>query len=76
MKSLLPLIVFACACLPAMAQEQRLVHQDVKRKFIVYTPASYAANPQQQFPVVINYHGGVDTSPRLQRLSPRPATSI
>jgi polyhydroxybutyrate depolymerase len=58
MKSLLPLIVFACACLPATAQEQRLVHHDVKRKFIVYTPASYASNPQQQFPVVINYHGG------------------
>ncbi|RSZ57608.1 hypothetical protein HF313_27275 [Massilia atriviolacea] len=58
MKSLFPLIAFLCACIPATAQEQRLVHQDVKRKFIVYTPTSYAANPQQQYPLVINYHGG------------------
>ncbi|XLZ70114.1 hypothetical protein ABT364_26860 [Massilia sp. SR12] len=41
-----------------MAQEQRLTHQDVKRKYIVYTPTSYAAQTQRQFPLVINYHGG------------------
>ncbi|UOD30976.1 dienelactone hydrolase family protein [Massilia violaceinigra] len=58
MKSLFPLVVLFCVSFSATAQEQRLVHQDVKRKFIVYTPASYAANPQQQFPLVINYHGG------------------
>ncbi|MYN01799.1 hypothetical protein GTP41_06765 [Pseudoduganella sp. DS3] len=54
------LLLIVALCLPAaaMAQEQRLTHQDVKRKYIVYTPASYAEQTQRQFPVVINYHGG------------------
>lgn len=56
MKTLL-LIVALCLPAAAMAQEQRLTHQDVKRKYIVYTPASYATQTQRQFPVVVNYHG-------------------
>jgi polyhydroxybutyrate depolymerase len=57
MKSLFALAVL-CFTVNAGAQEQRLVHQDVKRKYIVYTPTAYASLPQQQFPLVINYHGG------------------
>ncbi|MGW8394021.1 alpha/beta hydrolase family esterase [Pseudoduganella sp. HUAS MS19] len=57
MKKLFALVIL-CVSATASAQEQRLVHQDVKRKYIVYTPASYASRPQQQFPVVVNYHGG------------------
>lgn len=34
------------------------MHQDVKRKYIVYTPSSYASQAPRQFPLVINYHGG------------------
>lgn len=58
MKSLILLMIFLCVSTNAAAQEQRLVHQDVKRKYIVYTPPSYTSQPQQQFPLVINYHGG------------------
>ncbi len=58
MKSAISLVIVLCLSATAAAQEQRLVHQDVKRKFIVYVPASYASQPQQQYPVVINYHGG------------------
>jgi polyhydroxybutyrate depolymerase len=57
MKLLLPLVVL-CFSAHATGQEQRIVHQEVKRKFIVYTPASYASQPHKQFPLVINYHGG------------------
>jgi len=58
MKSLPILVLLLGFSHAALAQEQRLVHQDVKRKFIVYTPASYAARPDQRLPLVINYHGG------------------
>lgn len=58
MKLLISLMILLCASTTAAAQEQRLVHQDVKRKYIVYTPPSYTSQPQQQFPLVINYHGG------------------
>ncbi len=62
MKSLISLMIFLCVAHHAAAQEQRLVHQDAKRKYIVYTPASYASDPRQLFPVVVNYHGGGMTS--------------
>lgn len=58
MKLIFPLLTVLCIVTSVQAQEQRLVHHDVKRKFIVYTPASYAKETQQQFPVVINFHGG------------------
>jgi len=58
MKSLISLIIVLSASTNVIAQEQRLVHQDVKRKYIVYTPPAYASLVQQQFPVIVNYHGG------------------
>ncbi|MDB5959751.1 MAG: hypothetical protein JWP59_1045 [Massilia sp.] len=56
MKSLITVFVLACTAAPALAQVQTLVHKDEKRKYIVYTPASYA--PDKSYPVVFNYHGG------------------
>ncbi len=58
MKTLIPLLLLLCVSAPALSQEQSLVHKDVKRKYLVYTPAGYDTRPQQQLPVVINYHGG------------------
>nr|WP_183443748.1 PHB depolymerase family esterase [Pseudoduganella violacea] len=46
------------APLHALSQVQSLTHQDVKRKYIVYTPAAYAAAPERQFPLVLNFAGG------------------
>lgn len=58
MKPLLSFLIVFLMSAQATAQEQRLVHQDVKRKYIVYTPPSYTSQPNQNFPLVINYHGG------------------
>jgi polyhydroxybutyrate depolymerase len=41
-----------------LAQEKSLMHNEEKRKYIVYTPAAYESRPQQHFPVVVNFHGG------------------
>lgn len=57
MKILLILAVLVCAT-PALAQVQSLVHKEEKRRYIVYTPASYASAPQKNYPVVFNFHGG------------------
>ncbi len=58
MKNLLPLLLLLCVSTHAIAQEKSLVHKDVKRKYIVYTPAGYDTRPQQHLPVVFNFHGG------------------
>jgi polyhydroxybutyrate depolymerase len=42
----------------AGAQVVRLTHDEVKRRFIVYVPASYATNPDRHYPVVLHFHGG------------------
>lgn len=39
------------------AQVRPLVHKDEKRKYIVYTPQSYATSPDKKYPVVFNFHG-------------------
>jgi polyhydroxybutyrate depolymerase len=39
------------------AQVETLMHDDVRRRYIVYTPASYDANPDRQYAVVLNFHG-------------------
>ena len=57
MKILFSLILFVCASLPALAQVKSLVHKEEKRRYIVYTPASYTGQPQKAFPVVFNFHG-------------------
>jgi polyhydroxybutyrate depolymerase len=58
MKILISLLVLACTAVPALAQVKTLVHKEEKRRYIVYTPASYASQPQKAFPVVFNFHGG------------------
>ncbi len=58
MKKLLTLLILLCASTHALSQEKSLVHKDVKRKYIVYTPAGYEAKAQHNFPVVIHFHGG------------------
>jgi polyhydroxybutyrate depolymerase len=57
MKILISLVFLACAALPALAQVKSLVHKEEKRRYLVYTPPSYASQPQQAFPVVFNFHG-------------------
>lgn len=42
----------------APAQAESLVHAGVKRRYIVYLPASYATSPDRQYPVVLHFHGG------------------
>ena len=58
MKILIALIALSCACNTALAQAGKLVHKEEKRKYIVYTPASYHSEAQQSYPVVFNFHGG------------------
>ncbi|WP_230408208.1 alpha/beta hydrolase family esterase [Undibacterium baiyunense] len=40
------------------AQEKGLTHKEEKRRYIVYTPVSYANNPDKKYPLVLNFHGG------------------
>jgi polyhydroxybutyrate depolymerase len=40
------------------AQERGLTHKEEKRRYIVYTPKSYANNPDKKYPLVLNFHGG------------------
>jgi polyhydroxybutyrate depolymerase len=40
------------------AQVASLTHDDVRRRYVVYTPASYESNPDRQYAVVLNFHGG------------------
>ncbi|MDB5918883.1 MAG: hypothetical protein JWR40_3117 [Massilia sp.] len=58
MKILISLLILACASIPALAQVKSLLHKEEKRRYIVYTPASYASEPEKAFPVVFNFHGG------------------
>ncbi len=57
MNLLVTLLLLVCTAMPALAQRQTLVHKDEKRRYIVYTPASYASQPDKAFPVVFNFHG-------------------
>ena len=57
MKILVSLLLIACTTLPAMAQVKSLVHKEEKRRYLVYTPASYDTQPDKTYPVVFNFHG-------------------
>jgi polyhydroxybutyrate depolymerase len=57
MKILLTLILLACTALPALAQVKSLLHKEEKRRYLVYTPASYDSQPQKTFPIIFNFHG-------------------
>jgi polyhydroxybutyrate depolymerase len=58
MKKLIAALSLLCLAVPALAQVQSLSLQDVKRKYIVYTPSTYAGAPAQKFPLVLNFAGG------------------
>lgn len=58
MKILIALLALSSVCSTAFAQVSSLVHKEEKRRYIVYTPASYHADAQQSYPVVFNFHGG------------------
>jgi polyhydroxybutyrate depolymerase len=58
MKLLIHLLILLSVSTAALAQVKTLVHKEEKRKYIVYTPSAYGSQPEQRFPVVINYHGG------------------
>lgn len=57
MKKLFGFVLLACSALPALAQVQSLQHKEEKRRYLVYTPASYAGAPDKAYPVVFNFHG-------------------
>jgi len=59
MKILVSLLLLACMTVPALtsAQVKSLVHKEEKRRYLVFTPASYAAQPDKIYPVVFNFHG-------------------
>ena len=59
MKILVSLFLIACTTVPvaALAQVKSLVHKEEKRRYLVYTPASYDRQPQKTYPVVFNFHG-------------------
>ncbi|WP_223306054.1 PHB depolymerase family esterase [Massilia sp. NR 4-1] len=58
MKKIALCLALMLAPLHALSQVQSLTHQDVKRKYIVYTPAAYATAPERQFALVLNFAGG------------------
>jgi polyhydroxybutyrate depolymerase len=58
MKILISLVLLACVSVPALAQVKPLVYKEEKRRYLVYTPPSYANAPQKAVPVVFNFHGG------------------
>jgi polyhydroxybutyrate depolymerase len=57
MKILFSLLLLASTSIPALAQVSSLIHKEEKRRYLIYTPASYAREPQKAFPVVFNFHG-------------------
>lgn len=58
MKKLIAILSLLSLVPAASAQVQSLSHQDVKRKYIVYTPSGYAGAPERKLPVVLNFAGG------------------
>ncbi|MCC2954431.1 hypothetical protein LK542_02245 [Massilia sp. IC2-477] len=53
---LIAFLVLAAGCGSALAQVSSLVHKEEKRRYIVYTPPSYASDTRP-YPVVFNFHG-------------------
>ncbi|GAA0765178.1 prolyl oligopeptidase family serine peptidase [Ideonella azotifigens] len=58
MKIWISFVVLAFASHTAFAQVKSLLHKEEKRRYLVYTPASYGSQPGKVFPVVFNFHGG------------------
>ncbi len=53
------LLFFTACCSYALSgQTKTLQHNDVKRKYIIYTPKGYETATGKKYPVVFNFHGG------------------
>ena len=50
--------VLLTTAITVSAQIKSFQFEGVKRKYLVYLPVSYQANPDQSFPLVFNFHGG------------------
>jgi polyhydroxybutyrate depolymerase len=57
MKILISFLTLVCLSLPAFAQVKSLVYKEEKRRYLIYTPASYGEQPLKAFPLVFNFHG-------------------
>ncbi len=51
-------LLLAAGRATAHAQRSSLTLGAEKRRYIVYVPKSYAANPQREYALVLNFHGG------------------
>jgi polyhydroxybutyrate depolymerase len=51
-------LLVAAPPVAAHAQVNGLTHQGEKRRYIVYTPASYETHQDRRYAVVLNFHGG------------------
>jgi polyhydroxybutyrate depolymerase len=51
-------LLFAALPHAARAQVRSLTHGGEQRRYIVYTPASYHADRDRRYPVVLHFHGG------------------
>lgn len=52
------LLFFTACCSYALSgQTKTLQHNDVKRKYIIYTPKGYETATGKKYPVVFNFHG-------------------
>jgi polyhydroxybutyrate depolymerase len=57
LKFLITTVLLATA-LSVSAQVKSFQFEGVKRKYLLYLPASYQSNTNQSFPLVFNFHGG------------------
>lgn len=58
MRTLFLLMLMALASDSLFAQTKMLVHNEAKRRYIVYTPKGYDPASPNGYPVVFNFHGG------------------
>jgi polyhydroxybutyrate depolymerase len=47
---------------PVQAQEKGITYKVEKRRYIVYTPNSYASNLDKKYASVLNFHGVATTA--------------
>jgi polyhydroxybutyrate depolymerase len=58
MKNIIKIALTILISFSVNAQVKSLVFKGEKRKYIIYTPKSYANNSSKSYPVVFNFHGG------------------
>lgn len=58
MLKLLITAVLLTTAITVSAQVKSFQFEGVKRKYLLYLPASYQSNPNHSYPLVFNFHGG------------------